>query len=83
MIFSVLEGVYDEVMRASFDNYDNRRSDIEQLMAYGEGFDGILDFLAQLSLMSSVDGEPSGSRAEPDDVQGSGYHDRASTGVRR
>ena len=27
----------------------------------------ILDFLAQLSLMSSVDGEPTGNKSEPDD----------------
>jgi len=66
MIFSVLEGVYDEVMRATFDNYDNRRGDIEQLISYGEQFDDIMEFLAQLSLMSSVDGEPAGKRAEPE-----------------
>ena len=67
MIFSVLEGVYDDFMRGSFDNYENRRTDIEQLMAYGEQFDDILEFLAQLSLMWSVDGDPTGNRAEPDD----------------
>jgi DNA helicase-2/ATP-dependent DNA helicase PcrA len=66
MIFSVLEGVYDEFMRGAFENYENRRADIEQLMSYGEGFDDILEFLAQLSLMSAVDGDPSGRRAEPD-----------------
>ncbi len=66
MIFSVLEGVYDEYMRESFENYENRRSDIEQLMTYGERYDDILDCLAQLSLMSAVDGDPSGSKAERD-----------------
>ncbi|MFP6884996.1 MAG: ATP-dependent helicase, partial [Roseibacillus sp.] len=69
MIFSVLEGVYDEYMRESFDNYENRRSDIEQLMTYAERFDEILDCLAQLSLMSAVDGDPSGSKAERDPEQ--------------
>lgn len=67
MIFSVLEGVYDEVMRAAFDNYDNRRDDLEQLMAYGGQFDDIAEFLAQLALMSAVDGEPGGARAEAGD----------------
>ena len=67
MIFSILEGVYDEYLQASFENFENRRSDIEQLSQYGTGFDDILDFLAQLSLMSSVDGEPTGNKNEPDD----------------
>jgi DNA helicase-2/ATP-dependent DNA helicase PcrA len=67
MIFSILEGVYDEYLQASFENFENRRSDIEQLSQYGTGFDDILDFLAQLSLMSSVDGEPTGDKSEPDE----------------
>lgn len=67
MIFSVLEGVYDEFLKANFDNYDNRRGDIEQLSQYGGNFDDILEFLAQLSLMSSVDGEPTGDKSERDD----------------
>lgn len=67
MIFSILEGVYDEYLKASFENFENRRSDIEQLSQYGGTFDDILEFLAQLSLMSAVDGEPTGEKTEPDD----------------
>ena len=67
MIFSVLEGVYDEYLKANFDNYDNRRSDIEQLSQYGGNFEDIEEFLAQLSLMGSVDGEPGGDKSEIDD----------------
>ncbi len=66
MIYSVLEGMYDDHLRASYDNYDNRRSDIEQLMAYAGGGDDVLDFLSQLSLLSSADGEPSGDKADLD-----------------
>ena len=69
MIFSILEGVYDEVMRESFDNYENRRSDLEELMSYADRFDDILECLAQLSLMSAVDGDPSGSKEELDREQ--------------
>jgi len=58
MIYSILEGVYDEYMRAEFENYDNRKQDIQQLMEYAEGYTDVLEFLAQLSLMSSVDGDP-------------------------
>jgi DNA helicase-2/ATP-dependent DNA helicase PcrA len=67
MITSVLEGVYDDYMKASFENYDNRRQDIEQLILYSESFDDILELLGQLSLMSTVDGEPTGSQAAQDD----------------
>jgi DNA helicase II / ATP-dependent DNA helicase PcrA len=67
MIFSILEGVYDEYLKASFENFENRRSDIEQLSQYGGTFDDILEFLAQLSLMSAVDGEPTGDKTEQDD----------------
>ena len=58
MIFSILEGVYEDYMRVTFDNYEHRKQDIEQLMQYGENYEDILEFLAQLSLMSTVDGEP-------------------------
>ncbi len=76
MIFSVLEGVYDDYMRGSFDNYESRRQDIEQLMMYGTSFDDILEFLAQLSLMGAVDGEPTSRRAErnPESVTLSSIH---------
>ncbi|MBK1882031.1 ATP-dependent helicase [Luteolibacter pohnpeiensis] len=67
MIFSVLEGVYDDYIKENFDNYDNRRSDIEQLSQYGGNFTDIEEFLAQLSLMSAVDGEPTGDRSANDD----------------
>ncbi|MGA0901045.1 MAG: ATP-dependent helicase, partial [Luteolibacter sp.] len=58
MIFSILEGVYADYLAATFDNAESRRADIEQLSEYGGNFEDILDFLAQLSLMSSVDGGP-------------------------
>ena len=67
MVYSVLEGMYDDYLSASFDNYENRRSDIEQLMTYGGNFDDVLEFLSQLSLLSTADGQPGGGREELDD----------------
>jgi DNA helicase-2/ATP-dependent DNA helicase PcrA len=67
MIFSILEGVYDDYLRATFDNSESRRADIEQLSEYAGNFTDILELLQQLSLMSSTDGEPTGDRSEPDD----------------
>ena len=72
MIFSIMEGVYEDYMRGSFDNYENRKQDIEQLMQYGENYDDILEFLAQLSLMSSVDNEPAGGNQAQKDKTNEG-----------
>lgn len=69
MIFSILEGVYDDYLRAAFDNADIRRADIERLSEYGGGFDDVVDFLAQLSLMSSADGEPTSDVGAADDAK--------------
>ena len=69
MITSIVEGVYDEFMKVTFDNYDHRRQDIEQLALYAEDFEEILELLGQLSLMSTVDGDPSRERETKDNDQ--------------
>lgn len=68
MIFSILEGVYADYLTTTFENAESRRADIEQLSEYGGNFDDILDFLAQLSLMSSVDGGPEAADQDPEDA---------------
>jgi DNA helicase-2/ATP-dependent DNA helicase PcrA len=55
MIYSVLEGMYDDYLKASFDNYEARRSDIEKMMEFSSGFDDIEIFLEQMSLLSNTD----------------------------
>lgn len=67
MILSVLEGIYDDYLKDSFENYESRRADIEQLIQYGGTFEDVQEFLAQLSLMSTTDGEPTGDKSELDD----------------
>ena len=74
MIFSILEGIYQEYMSVSFDNHEHRRNDIEQLMQYGESYEDVLEFLAQLSLMSSVDGDPNQSEKKESGVMLSSIH---------
>ncbi|MBK1853758.1 UvrD-helicase domain-containing protein [Verrucomicrobiaceae bacterium 5K15] len=74
MIFSILEGVYQEYMSVSFDNHEHRRNDIEQLMQYGESYEDVLEFLAQLSLMSSVDGDPNNKEKKDEGVMLSSIH---------
>jgi len=67
MIYSVMEGVYQDYLEASFDNSDARQADLEQLSRFATTFDHIGDFLEQLSLLGSVDGEPGAAQASEDD----------------
>jgi DNA helicase-2/ATP-dependent DNA helicase PcrA len=69
MIYSVLEGVYNEYLEASFENHESRRSDLEQLSQYGDGFEDVVEFLTQLSLMGSVDGQPGADESGQDDAK--------------
>ena len=76
MIFSVMEGVYKEHLEASFENFESRHSDLDQLSRYGENFQDIVEFLSQLSLMGAVDGEPGAADtgADEDKVTLSSIH---------
>lgn len=55
MIFSVLEGVYADYMKAKFKNYEQRAQDLEQLSAYASRFTDPGEFLSQLALLTGVD----------------------------
>jgi DNA helicase-2/ATP-dependent DNA helicase PcrA len=68
MIFSVVEGFYGDYMKSSFDNSEQRRSDIDKLRDYANGFDDVLDFLEQLSLLSNTDGQQGGDDQQDDDT---------------
>jgi DNA helicase-2/ATP-dependent DNA helicase PcrA len=57
MIQSVIEGVYDDYMKAKFKNADQRKQDLEQLSNYSTRFADVSEFLAQLALVSNVDKE--------------------------
>ncbi len=67
MIYSVLEGVYDEFMKDSFDNYENRKQDIEQLMQFATQYSDVEEFLSQLSLMSNTDGGVGDKKKQKDE----------------
>lgn len=62
MIYSVVEGLYGDYLKSSFDNSEQRRSDVDKLRDFANGFDDILSFLEQLSLLSNTDGEQDGRK---------------------
>jgi DNA helicase-2/ATP-dependent DNA helicase PcrA len=55
MIRSIVEGVYEDYMKAKFKNYEQRQQDLEQLSNFSDRFTDPLEFLSQLALLSGVD----------------------------
>ncbi|MEQ1842976.1 MAG: ATP-dependent helicase, partial [Verrucomicrobiales bacterium] len=68
MIHSILEGVYDEYMRAKFPNYDVRRQDLRTLATFSETFTSIDEFLTQLSLQAGHDAVDAKKEPQDEDV---------------
>jgi DNA helicase II / ATP-dependent DNA helicase PcrA len=68
MIYSVVEGFYGDFIKDSFENGEQRRSDVDKLRDYANGFEDILEFLEQLSLLSNTDGQQGGNKKQDDDT---------------
>jgi len=70
MIHSVIEGVYEDYMKSKFDNFEQRRQDLEQLSAFSERFQDVTEFLTNLALLSGVDtdNKPAQEKEEKDAV---------------
>lgn len=67
MLQAVLEGGYDEYLKANYDNYRLRLEDLEQLAIYSTQFKTLTDFLVQLALLSSVESEDATASSETED----------------
>ena len=63
-ITSVMDGVYDDLMRAKFTNYPARRQDLEQLRLFASGHASLEQLLADLALLTGVDVAADGRKAE-------------------
>src|SRR5439155_19469141 len=57
MIRLVLEAGYDEYLKESYQNYNARIEDLEQLANFASQFKDTEEFLAQLSLLSNIEAE--------------------------
>jgi len=55
LIYSIIEGLYRDYAASAFDNAELRMQDLEQMQNYAAGFDNVIEFLSQLSLLSNVD----------------------------
>ncbi len=63
-IETVMEAVYEDYMKAEFANFENRREDLRTLTGYARQFTSMEEFLAQVALLTNVDG--AGAREDTD-----------------
>ena len=54
----VIDAIYEDYMKTKFPNFQSRLEDLGQLRAFAQNFEKTEDFLAQLALMTNVDGGP-------------------------
>jgi DNA helicase-2/ATP-dependent DNA helicase PcrA len=54
----VIDAIYEEYMKTKFPNYLSRLEDLGQLRAFAQNFERTEEFLAQLALMTNMDGGP-------------------------
>jgi DNA helicase II / ATP-dependent DNA helicase PcrA len=57
MIRVILEAMYDDYLQTRYANHQQRRDDLNTLESFARSFDNPVDFLSQLSLMSTSDAE--------------------------
>ena len=57
-IQAVVDAIYEDYMKTKFTNFQSRLEDLGQLRAFAQNFEKTEEFLAQLALMTNVDGGP-------------------------
>jgi DNA helicase-2/ATP-dependent DNA helicase PcrA len=57
LIGSVLDSSYTDYARRTYENVENRISDLEQLANYADQYDDIDHFLGEISLLSGISGQ--------------------------
>src|ERR1700677_1623779 len=63
-IKTVIDAIYEDYMKTKFPNFQSRLEDLGQLRAFAQNFEKTEDFLAQLALMTNVDGGPKTERRQ-------------------
>src|SRR5512142_2894075 len=66
-IEKVLDGGYEEYLRAEFLNADQRIEDVRQLAQYARGYEDTEAFLAEIALLTELSAETVSEGGEPDE----------------
>jgi len=74
MIEIVLEGSYEDHLKATYSNHRIRLEDLEQLATFALGFAGTEEFLTQLALLTNVEAEQGTGNADQEQVRLSTIH---------
>jgi DNA helicase-2/ATP-dependent DNA helicase PcrA len=67
MIACIRMGIYDDYMKAAFDNADTRKQDLDQFQAFASGFQKVEEFLEQMALLGGADGDPNQDKKQEDE----------------
>lgn len=65
MIQLVIEAGYEDFLKETYDNYERRLDELEQLAVFAQPFPSVEDFLTQLALLTNVEAEDD-KAADPD-----------------
>ncbi len=57
-VFQFLKAFYDQVLLDTFDDYERRRDDLQEMIAYMSGFESNEAFLNEVALVTNLDAEP-------------------------
>ena len=61
---SIMEGIYLAYLKATFDNFENRRQDLEQFMRFSANFPTLESLLNELSLLSGPEAADSAANSK-------------------
>jgi DNA helicase II / ATP-dependent DNA helicase PcrA len=68
LIERCLAAFYDDYALATFENYDRRIEDLQELIVFSGGFDDVEDFLNEMALLTNLDTEVDDPHAEDADA---------------
>lgn len=58
VIFQFMKAGYDQMLLDTYEDYERRRDDLQEMMAFMSGFESAEAFLNEVALVTNVDAEP-------------------------
>jgi DNA helicase-2/ATP-dependent DNA helicase PcrA len=68
LVFQFLRAFYDQVLLDTFEDYERRRDDLQEMIGFMSGFESAEAFLNEVALVSNVDAEPDLRASQAGDV---------------
>lgn len=74
MLRIVIDAGYDDYLKETYDNYERRLEDLEQLAAFAYQFQTAEEFLTQLALLTNVEAENDNAKSDDERIRLSTIH---------